>query len=173
MQSSNQRRRDKFFDLLERGGNGGRKIHGQGAEAADGDGDEVHVREVAEKGGGFEEVFEADVVGGERRRKVAGVPGLDEGDGADGAVVCGGVDEDDVLAVAEVAEQVEAAGAAVHEFGAVGEAAFFEVADGGDADAFVAHQEIADAEDEGAMCCRTNVRIWIALTMNWKSRARV
>jgi len=63
--------------------------------------------------------------------------------------VRGGVNEDEMLPVAEETEQMESARAAVHQICFGCQAMFFQVSNGDDAHAFVAHEQVADAENQG------------------------
>ncbi len=56
-----------------------------------------------------------------------------------------------MLPLMEIAKQMESTSAAIHQFGLVSEPRGFEPANGRNAHAFVAHQQIADAENEGAV----------------------
>jgi hypothetical protein len=87
-------------------------------------------------------------VGGEGFREVAGKLWVNDRDGAGRAIIGGGIDEDESGVVAEITQQVKATGAAVHQFGLRAQPRVFQVPDGVDADAFIAEQEIADAENQ-------------------------
>ncbi len=115
----------------------------------DGDGVEGDAGSSALNVEDIEEVFDADVVGCECGRVVAREAGLCAGDGADGVSVGGGIDEDDAAGGLEGFEEGEAACTAVEEFDAFGQCKLLQGVDGMDADAFIAHENVAEADNEG------------------------
>ena len=90
-------------------------------------------------------------MGREGFREVAGKARVNECDGAGGATIGSGINEDEAGVVAEITQQVKTAGAAVHQFSARAEPCGFQMPDAVDADAFVAEQEIANAENQREM----------------------
>jgi hypothetical protein len=137
------------LDPRQRGGHRVRKLHGHRAEAADGNGDQIHFRQIAQQCGGFQQIFQTNVVRRQGRWKIAGVAGPDKGNRAHGPVIRGGINEDDVLPVAEESEQMKSASATIHEFGPVGKAFFLQLPDGGNPNPLVPHQEVPNAKNKG------------------------
>ena len=80
-----------------------------------GDDDEDDLGGVAEEGGGFDEVLQADVVGAEGLRVVGGEARTDDADGSGRLAVHGGIDENDPLEVLEEGKEVEAPRPAVEK----------------------------------------------------------
>ena len=93
-------------------------------------------------------------MGAQPTRKVADKLRLKESDGARGATVARGVDEDDVIRPVELGEQVDPAGAAVEQAHAGHGPLVFQGAEDVDAHALVAHEQVADAEHEHAVARR-------------------
>ena len=112
---------------------------------ADGYGDEVQWRRIAEERGRLDQVFETDVVRRECWRIIAGELRSKMGDGAGWLAVGRGVDQDDVGPVAKKPEQVESAGASIDKISVCSKPGAFEVLNCGNADPFVADEQIADA----------------------------
>ena len=114
-------------------------------------GDKIHLRQFAKHGGRFDQILEADVVGGEGFREVTGKARMNERNRAWCVAIGGGINENEPGVVAEISKQVKPAGAAVHEFGARAQPRSLQPPDGMDPDTLVAEEEIADAENQRKM----------------------
>ena len=68
-----------------------------------------------------------------------------------------------MLAVPEKAQQMKPAGAAVNEFRLAGKTVFLQQPDGGHAHALIAHQQVADAENQGFLRLVGNIHFFAEL----------
>jgi hypothetical protein len=134
-----------------------RQVHGDRLPGIDGDGIENDVAFAALHIEGVEEIFDTDVVGGERRGIVGGEAWRGAGDGSRRVPVVGGVDEDDVAGFLQRLKQNESASAAIEALHVRGEGMFFERPDNMDADAFVAHDHIAEPQHQSLFCLQRHL----------------
>src|ERR1035437_5147977 len=96
----------------------------------------------------IQQVFDADVVCGECGRIIAREFGRGAGDSAGRVAVCGCVDEDDVAGALQRPEQCESARAAVQALHIGWEWVLLQSSYYMDADAFIAHDDVAQAQHQ-------------------------
>ena len=96
----------------------------------------------------LQQVAQPDVVGAERAGEVGGEAGPEQADGAGRLAVEGGVHQHHLRLLPQERQEVEPAGAAVHQPDPRQRRRLLQRVDGVDPHALVPHQEVADAEDQ-------------------------
>ena len=118
-----------------------------------GDRDEEDLRQGRREDRGFDEITEADVVRRQRARKIGRETRLEEPDGTDRLVIHCCIDDDQRIVVVEKGKKMKPAGAAVDQPDVLRIVILRKFIDCMNADAFIAHQVIADTKDQRGFYC--------------------